>query len=270
MQVQPAAVHEHGREQGGPPREPAERRHVHVVGELEGPRAEQVVPALERDAPARQEELDDEHRHVGGDERHGHGGKAPRLVVVVQRDHRKASLPADALRRRERPVPQPPPAVASPDNTRGASPTLGQGEAPLKRRMTSQPWWYRCDVGGGRHARDDAERPAASDRDPAPARGVLLRAAVGAVRRAATTCAWSSTGASASAGAPAGSAAPAPSRSAAATGSPRRKPGVVAAGHAVLGVLTPRPYARRAGACRPFHVRSRLSALRSSRSPGSR
>ena len=35
-QVQPAAVHEQGREQGGPPREPAERRHVHVVVSSKG------------------------------------------------------------------------------------------------------------------------------------------------------------------------------------------------------------------------------------------
>ncbi len=86
-QVQPAAVHEHRREQRGPPREPGERRHVDVVGELERPRPEQVVPAFGRDPPPREEELNAEDDHVGGDERHRHGREAARRIVVMQRDH---------------------------------------------------------------------------------------------------------------------------------------------------------------------------------------
>ena len=49
---------------------------------------------------------------------------------------------------------------------------------------------------------------------------------------------------------------------------PRREPGVVAAGHAVLGVLSARTV--REGRRTPAPSRTVRSALRSSRSPGSR
>jgi hypothetical protein len=57
------------------------------MGDLERPHAQQVVPAVLRDAPPRQEELHDEHRDVGGDERHRHHREAARADVVVERDH---------------------------------------------------------------------------------------------------------------------------------------------------------------------------------------
>ena len=104
-QMEPAAVHEERREQGRPPRDEAERRQVHLVCELVGPRPGEVVPAVEREPPARQRQLEREHGDVDQDDGQGHHGKTTRGDVVVERYHETPLRQVTLRRSRDRRTP---------------------------------------------------------------------------------------------------------------------------------------------------------------------